>query len=111
MLRLFFAEQCSSPTTNRPAAPELDRTLSRELKALSEIFGPFAFEGMQLVDRAVDHEMLVREQPVTLAEKLEREIEVTPTPQFSAGPDYRSAGHGIPAPGRRKHWAGLQARR
>ena len=35
------------------------------------------------MDGTINNEMLVREQPVTLAEKLDSEIEVTPTPQLS----------------------------
>jgi hypothetical protein len=36
-----------------------------------------------LADRAIDHEVPVREQPVTLPQELDREVEVTPTPQLA----------------------------
>ncbi len=45
-----------APTADGPAAPELNGPLCRELKTLSKIFGPFTFEGMQLVDGAVDRQ-------------------------------------------------------
>ena len=69
-------------TTDGAAAPELDRTLGTELETLAEIFGLFAVERVQFMQRAVDHEVPVREQAVTLPQELKREVQVTPTPQL-----------------------------
>lgn len=70
-------------TTDGPAAPEFDGTLGSELKALAEIVGLLSTERMQAMQGAVNQEMLLREQPVTLPEEFKGEVEVTPTPQFT----------------------------
>jgi hypothetical protein len=41
---------------------EFDRSFCSKLKSAAKGFRPFGFDAMQLVDRAVDHEMLVRDQ-------------------------------------------------
>jgi hypothetical protein len=71
-----------SPAADGTAAPELDGPLCRELETLPEILGLFASERVKFVDGAINHEVLVRKQPVPIPQELQGEIEVTPTPQL-----------------------------
>jgi hypothetical protein len=73
----------SSLTSDGAPAPELDSSFCCQLKASSEILGLFPFEGMELMDWAINDEVLITEESITLSQELEREIQIMPTLQLS----------------------------